>query len=113
MKDQKILERRNIISNYSTDHNWVYLVGSGAVLKKYGPDVPDPNSQIDAPKVGISFFQFPGDPLEVVVNEDGVLGTRDVGDCKFRPNASADLRMLEKKGLLEHLNPDIKKLLRN
>ena len=73
----------------------------------------------DEPRVGIKFFSAPEEraqspgilPVELIVTEDRVIGTRKIGEGSFRSSSSGDLRLMKRMGLLEKLPEDLVKLL--
>ena len=119
MSTASVVEKREIIARYSENHSGDYLIGTGITLRKYGPDVVSPGNQTDEPRVGIRFFSALGErtqgpeilPVELIVTEDRVLGTREIGAGAFRPSSSSDLGLLKRMGLLGQLPEDLAKLL--
>ncbi len=119
MSTTSIVEKREIIARYSEAHSGDYLIGTGITLRKYGPDAVSPGNMTDEPRVGIKFFSAPEEraqspgilPVELIVTEDRVIGTRKIGEGSFRSSSSGDLRLMKRMGLLEKLPEDLVKLL--
>ena len=119
MSTALIIERREIIARYEENHPGDYLVGTGITLKKYGPKSVSAGNRTDEPRVGIRFFNSLGEgvqgppvlPVEVIVTEDRLIGTRLIGDSKLRLSSEGDLRTLKRLNLLSKLPPDLSRLL--
>jgi len=105
MGDIEILRRRKLIDYFKgIGENVSYSVGSGVDIRWYGSKIHHEGSSIDFPMVGVRFY---GDSMnlgiEVLVNENGVIGTREIHADSLRTNLHSDLREIVERDLIKNI----------